>query len=81
MLTNPASYRIRVKGRVGPEWSEWFDGMTITSDEHNETTLSGQVLDQAALYGILNKIRDLALPLLSVMCKAPACSELRAPLT
>ena len=74
MLTDPASYRIRVKGQVGPEWSEWFGGMTITCDETNETTLSGQMVDQAALYGILNKIRDLGLPLLSVMREAPACS-------
>lgn len=74
MLTDPASYCIRVKGQVGPEWSEWFDGMTITSDEHNETTLSGQVLDQAALYGILNKIQALGLPLLSVLREASGCS-------
>ena len=77
MLTDPASYCIRVKGQVGPEWSEWFDGMTITCDETNETILSGQVLDQAALYGILNKIRDLGLPLLSIMRESPSCSELR----
>ncbi len=81
MLTDPASYYIRVKGQVGPEWSEWFDGMTITCDETNETILSGQVLDQAALYGVLNKIRDLGLPLLSVLRKAPSCSELRMPPT
>jgi hypothetical protein len=74
MVTDPASYRIRVKGQVGPEWSEWFDGMTITYDEHNETILSGQLLDQAALYGILNKIQALGLPLLSVLCEAPGSS-------
>jgi hypothetical protein len=67
MVTDPASYRIRVQGQVGPEWSEWFDGMTITADEHHETTLSGPVLDQAALYGLLNKIQALGLPLLSVL--------------
>ncbi len=74
MLTDPASYHIRVKGQVGPEWSEWFGGMTITYAETNETTLSGQLLDQSALYGILNKIRDLGLPLLSVLREAPACA-------
>jgi hypothetical protein len=74
MVTDSASYRIRVKGQIGPEWSEWFDGMTIIGDETNETTLSGQVLDQAALHGILNKIRDLGLPLLSVLREAPGCS-------
>lgn len=67
MATDPARYCIRVKGQFGPEWSEWFDGMTITCDEHNETILSGQLLDQAALYGILNKIQALGLPLLSVL--------------
>jgi hypothetical protein len=81
MLTNPASYRIRVKGQVGPEWSEWFGGMAITCNEHNETTLSGQVVDQAALYGILNKIQALGLTLLSVLREAPSRSEPRTPPT
>jgi hypothetical protein len=71
MVTDQASYRIRVQRQVGPEWSEWFDGMTITADEHNETTISGRVVDQAALYGILNKIRALGLPLLSVQRETP----------
>lgn len=77
MVTDPASYHIRVKGQIGSEWSEWFDGMIITSDGPNETLLSGRVLDQAALYGILNKIQALGLPLLSVMREAPPSSELR----
>jgi hypothetical protein len=67
MVTDPARYCIRVKGQVGPEWSQWFGGMTITSDETNETFLSGQVVDQAALYGILNQIQALGLTLLSVL--------------
>src|SRR5215831_18127016 len=79
MLTGPARYGIRVKGQVGPEWSEWFGDMTITCDEHNETTLCGQVLDQAALYGILNKIQALGLTLLSVEREAPALSVEQAP--
>jgi hypothetical protein len=74
MGTDPASYRIRVKGQLGPEWSEWFGGMSITCDDPNETILSGQVLDQAALYGILNKIQALGLPLLSVLREASGCS-------
>jgi hypothetical protein len=77
MVTDPASYHIRVKGQVGPEWSEWFDGMTITYDETNETILFGQVVDQAALYGILNKIQAPGLTLLSVLREAPPSSELR----
>jgi len=74
MGTDPASYRIRVKGQLGPEWSEWFGGLSITCDDPNETILSGQVLDQAALYGILNKIQALGLPLLSVLREASGCS-------
>ena len=59
-------YRIRVKGHLGQEWSMWFDGLTITNVEQGEASLSGVVVDQAALFGILLKIRDLGLPLLSV---------------
>ena len=81
MLTDPANFCFRVKGQVGPEWSEWFGGMTIAYDETNETMLSGQVVDQAALYGILNKIRDLGLTLLSVQREASSSSELRTPPT
>jgi hypothetical protein len=79
VLTDPASYCIRVKGQVGPEWSEWFDGITISYDETNETTLCGQGLDQAALDGILNKIQALGLTLLSVLRETPSSSELRVP--
>jgi hypothetical protein len=75
MVTEPARYCIRVKGQVGPEWSEWFGGMTITSDETNETLLSGQVVDQAALYGILNQIQALGLTLLSVLREPSPSSE------
>ncbi len=67
MSTEPARYCIRVEGQIGSEWSEWFGGMTITSDEPNETMLFGPVVDQAALYGILNKIQALGLTLLSVL--------------
>ena len=79
MGTDPASYRIRVKGQLGPEWSEWFGGMSITCDDPNETTLTGQVVDQAALYGILNQIQALGLTLLSVLREAPPSSELLTP--
>jgi hypothetical protein len=66
MLTSPARYRICVKGHLGEEWSEWFDRLAIDWDEHDDTILVGQIVDQAALYGILNKICDLGLPLISV---------------
>lgn len=62
----PAVYEIRVKGILDPGWSHWFDGLSIAPQEGGETTLVGLVRDQAALYGVLGKIRDMGLPLLSV---------------
>jgi hypothetical protein len=59
-------YQIRVKGYLDQERSNWFDDLTITHNEHGETILSGILVDQAALYGVLLKIRDLGLPLLEV---------------
>jgi hypothetical protein len=57
---------IRVKGRIDEGWSAWFDGLTITHVEPDETVLTGSVADQSALYGLLAKLRDLGLPLLTV---------------
>ncbi len=65
-----ADYRIRVKGALGGQWSDWFDGMAIKS-EGAITTISGNVRDQSALYGLLNRIRDLGLPLISVEFVGP----------
>ena len=59
-------YRITVKGHLDSEWSDWFDGLTITLVENGETILSGPIVDQTALHGVLIKIRDLALPLLGL---------------
>jgi len=59
-------YQIRIKGHLGQQWKEWFDGLTITLEEDGNTLLSGPVVDQAALHGILKRIRDLGAPLLSV---------------
>jgi hypothetical protein len=59
-------YQIRVKGHLSQKWSLWFDGLTITNVEQGEAILTGVVVDQAALFGILLKIRDLGLPLLAV---------------
>ena len=61
-----AIYQIRVKGNLDQKWSDWFDGFTITPQDNDETLLTGPVADQAALHGLLGKIRDLGLPLLSV---------------
>jgi hypothetical protein len=62
----PTTYRIRVKGHLPPEWSEWFDDMTITLEPDGDTILSGPVVDQPALHGLLIKVRDLGLTLISV---------------
>ena len=59
-------YRITVKGHLDSEWSDWFDGLTITLVDNGETILSGPIVDQTALHGVLIKIRDLGLPLLSL---------------
>lgn len=59
-------YRIRVKGRLDKRWSDWFNGFTITYPAEDETLLDGRVADQAALHGLLAKIRDLGLSLLSI---------------
>jgi hypothetical protein len=65
-------YEIRVKGVLDCGWSAWFDGLEITSDERGQTTLAGPVADQAALHGLLAKIRDLGLELLEVRRTDPA---------
>lgn len=62
----PARYEIRVKGVLDPRWSTWFDDLQVSSDELGQTLIAGPVTDQAALHGLLAKIRDLALPLISV---------------
>ena len=59
-------YQIRVQGHLRPEWAEWFDDMTITHEANGTTTLSGPVADQAALHGLLIKVRDLGLELIVV---------------
>ena len=57
---------IRVKGQIDERWTEWLEGLTITHTEEGETVLSGSVIDQSALYGVIARLRDLGLPLLSV---------------
>jgi len=59
-------YQIRIKGHLGHQWTDWFEGLTITLEENGETLLTGPVVDQAALHGLLKKLRDLGMPLLSV---------------
>ena len=62
----PAHYQITVQGVLDPRWSAWFDGLQLTSDAAGRTTISGPVADQAALHGLLTRIRDLGLTLLEV---------------
>ena len=59
-------YQIRIKGHLGREWTDWFEGLTITLEDDGETLLTGALIDQAALHGLLRKVRDLGMPLVSV---------------
>ena len=61
----PPTYEIRITGRLDPRWEEWFDGLTITVD-NRDTLITGPVVDQAALHGVLRRVRDLGMPLISV---------------
>jgi hypothetical protein len=62
----PQLYEIRLKGHLDDRWAEWFEGLTITLEESGDTLLTGLVIDQAALHGLLKKVRDLGMPLVSV---------------
>ena len=59
-------YQIRVESHLGPDWTDWFEGLTITREDNGDTLLTGPVVDQAALFGLLKKVRDLGMPLVSV---------------
>lgn len=65
-LGHPVVYQIRIKGHLGHEWTDWFGGLSITLEWDGNTLLTGPVIDQAALHGLLKKVRDLGMPLLSV---------------
>jgi len=62
----PMLYQIRIKGHLSRQWTDWFDGLTITLEEDGNTLLTGALIDQVALHGLLKKVRDLGLPLLSI---------------
>ena len=64
--SQPIVYQIRIEGHLGRQWTDWFEGLTITLEDNGETLLTGPVVDQAALHGLLKKVRDLGMPLLSV---------------
>jgi len=71
----PMVYQIRIKGHLGCEWTEWFGGLIITLEENGETLLTGPVIDQAAMHGLLKKVRDLGMPLISVNRVEPGRAE------
>jgi hypothetical protein len=79
MMSTPDSnakiYEIRLKGHLEARWVAWFDGQTITLDDNGDTLLRGPVVDQAALHGLLKKVRDLGMPLLSVNFVKPDIKE------
>ncbi len=62
----PVQYEIRVTGHLSPRWAAWFDGLTLTRAADGTTVLDGEIVDQAALHGVLEKLRDLGIPLVSV---------------
>ena len=76
-IPNARYYEIRLKGHLEARWVQWFDGLAITQDENGNTLLSGPVADQAALHGLLKRVRDLGLPLLSVNSVKPDAEEVR----
>ena len=67
----PMVYEIRVKGHLGRQWTEWFEGMAITLEDNGDTLVTGPVADQAALHGLLGKVRDLGMPLISAIRVKP----------
>jgi hypothetical protein len=69
---DPTEYEIRLTGHLDPRWASWFDGMSVTPDSDGTTVLSGPVADQAALHGLLGRVRDLGLPLVSVVPVTPS---------
>lgn len=75
----PARYQIRVRGHLGAQWKEWFEGLEIRPDESGETLLTGPVADQAALHGLLRRIRDTGLTLVSVERVDPLPGERPEP--
>ena len=62
----PMVYQIRIEGHLSRQWTDWFEGLTITLEDNGDTLLTGLIIDQAALYGFLKKARDLGIPLVSI---------------
>ena len=73
--SNTQLYEIRLKGQLDARWMMWFDGLTITLEEDGSTLLTGPVVDQAALHGLLKRVRDLGIPLISVSPYEPSQAD------
>ncbi|MFP4436505.1 MAG: hypothetical protein ACLFVO_04600 [Chloroflexaceae bacterium] len=73
----PVVYQIRIRGHLDRQWSDWFGGMTITPEENGDTLLTGPVVDQAALHGLLKRVRDLGLPLIAVNRMQPGPADIK----
>ena len=73
--SQPVIYQIRIKGHLGSQWTDWFGGLTIALEDDGDTLLTGPVIDQAALHGLLKKVRDLGMPLVSVSPVEPSSAD------
>jgi hypothetical protein len=71
----PMICHIRIEGHLSPRWSDWFEGLAITLEDNGQTLLTGPLVDQAALHGVMRKVRDLGIPLLSVVCSKAGQAE------
>jgi hypothetical protein len=71
----PGRYAIRIQGHLDDRWAAWFGGLTLTREDNGDTLLTGPVVDQAALHGLLRKVRDVGLPLLAVMRIEPGQAD------
>jgi hypothetical protein len=71
----PRLYEIRIEGHLNDKWAGWFEGLTLIREDSGATLLTGPVVDQAALHGLLRKVRDLGMPLISVICVRPGRTD------
>jgi hypothetical protein len=74
--SQPIHYQIRIEGHLDAQWADWFSGLSLTLEENGDTLLTGPVVDQAALFGLLKKVRDLGMPLVSVNRIEPCKSDM-----